>query len=65
MAEKIRYRTVILDEYGCPRSISQCGKCSLLKDGIVDFTCEKYLKKLPAEFWNNEEKCPDRTPAKP
>ena len=65
MAEKIRYRTAILDEYGCPRSISQCGKCSLLINGTSKFICEKYLKKLPAEFWNNEEKCPDCTPAKP
>lgn len=63
MAEEIRYRTAILDEYGCPRSISQCGKCCLLEDGVVDFICKKHLKKIPAEFWNNKQKCPDCTPS--
>ena len=57
MAQNIEYRIAILDEYGCPRSLSQCGKCILLEDGVVDFICKKHLNKIPAEFWNNEKKC--------
>jgi len=60
MEADTKYRTAYLDDYWLSRFKSPCWKCKFIINGTTDFNCQKHKDNIPCEFWNKEEKCPDR-----